>query len=282
MSATANLILFLIMAALVGAFFYFRRVGRRDGIGTWQAIRTRWRQDLEHGPLTVGRINFIYRSLMKRTGKKGPAGTVMPVREITVEMPEEDYLFMEQYGIDAFAAQLREYRHSVALSLNWYPDGVNPVPVRIRRNNALRRLRPKVVYQTSHDGLTHVITSGGGRTRRVDTEELRGTAGATEAFDQPAAGAARLRLGDQEWSLRPSLSPYRFGRAGDNDIHVSHEEVSSHHAEITYAGDGWSVVPLKTTNRTKVNGKAIEAATELTAGDAITVATFGPMVFEEG
>lgn len=308
MPAWVMAILFIIIMLLVGAWYYFRHLGEKHGYSTLQAIRIFWRRDLDYAPITVPLLNFIYRSRMRGTGKKGPNGKVMPIPEIVVEMPEEDYLFVESWGIDAYAEQLAEYRHKYALGHHWYEAGDDSVPVRILRNNSLRRLRPWVRYTTTHDGKTHVLNSDPAGTRRLGANDAARTAEpvGTRRMDSDAPGGTRpvdtadfkderiegretpterlsyLRCKGQEWTLVPSQSPYRFGRAESNDIHVADDVVSSYHANIAYSEGSWVIEPMKTTNKTKLDGRAIEQPTALASGTVITIGSFGPMVFQQG
>lgn len=56
-----------------------------------------------------------------------------------------------------------------------------------------------------------------------------------------------------------SKFPCRIGRAGDNDITVEDESVSSHHAVIEYAGDDLVFRDLGSTNGSRIGTKVIQS-----------------------
>ena len=65
-----------------------------------------------------------------------------------------------------------------------------------------------------------------------------------------------------------------IGRSRECDIVLQDSNVSRRHAEIRpFGGDGWTISDLGSTNGVKVNGRAIESATPLKAGDRIAVGT---------
>lgn len=60
-----------------------------------------------------------------------------------------------------------------------------------------------------------------------------------------------------------------IGRADDNRIQIEDTSLSSHHAELISAGDGYRLKDLDSTNGTKVNEKPI-TETALTNDDVVT------------
>lgn len=66
--------------------------------------------------------------------------------------------------------------------------------------------------------------------------------------------------------------PLVIGRASQNQIVVSDEKCSRHHAEILSTQDGWVVRDLQSRNGTLVNGEPIGKDVELKEGDVVQIA----------
>jgi Protein of unknown function (DUF3662)/FHA domain len=65
-----------------------------------------------------------------------------------------------------------------------------------------------------------------------------------------------------------------IGRSRECDIVLQDSNVSRRHAEIRpTGGDGWTIADLGSTNGVRVNGRTINGATPLQAGDEIAVGT---------
>ena len=79
-----------------------------------------------------------------------------------------------------------------------------------------------------------------------------------------------------------------IGRAPDNIFHIDDVSISSHHATISPASDGYLLKDLGSTNGTMVNGNTLEAETEyaLKPGDKVRFgkvdAVFDPENAEAG
>lgn len=258
---------------LGGLWFFFSHLGRLHNLTPWQAAKNYVRKDLDAGPLTLWRVNLTYKAEMRKTGKRGPSGKVLPVRKITVAMPAEDYRFVKQFGVTEFAEQLAAYRHKYALQQGWYEAGDDPVPVSVWPNETLKRLRPVVSYEVAQDGITRTITNA------YDLGGSPGDAIRTE----PLNGLAWMTFKGQEWTLRPQDAPYRLGRAEGNTIRTVHENISARHAIIRYSGTSWVLEPVgKTTNPTKIGGRTITGPTPLKSGSVITIGEAEPIRFDEG
>ncbi|APX00372.1 FHA domain-containing protein [Arthrobacter sp. QXT-31] len=262
------------IAAVVlgGLWLFFSNLGRVHNLTPWQAARSYARKDLDVGPLTQWRVNLTYKAEMRKTGKKGPSGKVLPVHKITVAMPAEDYRFMSQFNINNFADQLAEYRHTYALKQGWCELGDEPVPVSVWPNETLKRLRPVVSFAVAQDGTTRTITTEAGL--------------ADDARTEPVNGLAWVTFKGKQWVLRPEDSPYRLGRAEDNEIRTVHDHISAHHATLRHSGSGWVWEPPKppkrTTNSTKISGRIITLPTPLTSGSIITIGQADPIRFDAG
>jgi hypothetical protein len=245
------------------AWVWFHHLGRLHNMTTWDAARNYIRKDLDAGPLTSGRINLTYRGKMRGTGIRGPSGAVMHVRKITIEMPQEDFDFVKQFGLKEFTDQLAAYRHRFALKQEWIsPDQVE-VPVTAWPNQQLKRLRPRISYEVAQDGTTKTMT---------ESDDLF-----RDAKTKPLGGVLTVTFEDQQWSLHPEHSPYALGRSIGSTIRTVHPHISAHQADIVHSDGTWTLVPQSTTNATKVNGVVVTAPTPLTSDSAITVGASGPI-----
>lgn len=70
-------------------------------------------------------------------------------------------------------------------------------------------------------------------------------------------------------SVRPA--GLRIGRMPDNDLVITGEKVSRHHAEVRSVDGGFQVLDLRSTNGVQVNGRRIDAEQELQDGDVLRV-----------
>jgi hypothetical protein len=70
-----------------------------------------------------------------------------------------------------------------------------------------------------------------------------------------------------------------LGRSRDCDIVLDDANVSRHHAELRPSGGSWVVRDLGSTNGVKVNGRRVDGAQSLHAGDAIELGS-SRVVFE--
>ncbi|WP_422758957.1 FHA domain-containing protein [Paenarthrobacter sp. C1] len=262
----------IIAVFTVGVWFFFRNLGALHGLTAWQAARSYLRKDLAVGPLSLWRVNRVYKARMRHSGVIGPSGKPMPVRKITIAMPGEDYRFVQQFSIPAFSEQLAEYRHKHALKQGWYGPGDDPVPVSVWPNERLRRLNPVLSYEDARDGLTRPMTADAGMPDDARTE--------------PVNGLAWVTFKGKQWVLRPEDSPYRLGRAEDNEIRTVHDHISARHATLRHSGSGWIWEPPKppkeTTNATKISGQVITAPTPLVSGSIITIGQADPIRFDAG
>lgn len=62
-----------------------------------------------------------------------------------------------------------------------------------------------------------------------------------------------------------------IGREAGSDIHIEHPDVSRHHANLSASGTDLAIEDVGSRNGTRVNGKVIDAITDLKDGDVITV-----------
>jgi hypothetical protein len=72
-----------------------------------------------------------------------------------------------------------------------------------------------------------------------------------------------------------------LGRSRDCEIVLDDSSISRRHAEIRPAGDGWTVADLGSTNGVRLNGRAVEGAQPLQAGDRVELGST-EIVFELG
>lgn len=80
---------------------------------------------------------------------------------------------------------------------------------------------------------------------------------------------SRRNLADSQLTERRSgielaRMPFLIGRQHDNLLIINDEQVSAHHARITFDGSGYYIEDLVSTNGTFVDGMSINTATQLT------------------
>jgi hypothetical protein len=87
-----------------------------------------------------------------------------------------------------------------------------------------------------------------------------------------------------QWGRVHALSPTTvLGRElEDNDLAILDNSVSRNHAELRLSEDAWWVEDRGSTNGTFVEGKRIDAATELADGDRLTIGEVGFAFYERG
>lgn len=265
------IVFFVVVLPLAGAWFYFHHVGRLHNITTFTAARDYLRKDLDAGPLTMWRVNLVYRAVLRRTGVKNANGKPMHIRKVTLAMPGEDYSFVQQFGLNEFVQGLRDYRHKHALKQGWYSPDQDPVPIAVWPDERRKRLRPDPSYEWAHDGTTRTLTS-----------KSRDFSGAhDDDRTTPFKATARLTFKDHTWELIPQDAPYRLGRGEGNQIQTVNDTISSRHAIIRYDGLEWIFDPLEgTTNPAKINGRVITTPTALTSGTVIMIGEAEPIRFE--
>ncbi|MCH5243473.1 MAG: FHA domain-containing protein, partial [Lentimicrobiaceae bacterium] len=78
----------------------------------------------------------------------------------------------------------------------------------------------------------------------------------------------KCRVGANTFTYQIDKPQTRIGREQDNDLILSNEKVSRHHAEIIFNGSGFEIIDKRSTNKVIVNGQFVERAT-LKSGDII-------------
>jgi hypothetical protein len=91
------------------------------------------------------------------------------------------------------------------------------------------------------------------------------------AEPHPRRATAKLRL-DGRATIVPAAGAV-LGRSRDCDVIVDDANVSRRHAEVRPSGGSWTVRDLGSTNGIKVNGRRVEGAQSLHAGDSIELGT---------
>ena len=95
--------------------------------------------------------------------------------------------------------------------------------------------------------------------------------------DPPEPTPARAAIGaivQRDGTRHPAGNlTLKMGRSTDNDIRISDEQASRHHAEIRYDHQRHRIVDLNSTNGTLVNDNRITSAHALSHGDIITIGT---------
>ena len=100
------------------------------------------------------------------------------------------------------------------------------------------------------------------------------------ANDPPAEVVLTLQLLDsaqglpvQSWGF-PAQPEVRLGRAGDNDVVITHPYVSRYHARLLWRNGDWELVNMGT-HGTLLRGRAVQRAL-LEEGDDIRLGPLGP------
>ncbi len=248
-----------------GWWFIIDRVARSESISFTQALNNLFRPDLDKSKLSHGVVNRVYQLKMRGSVVRGPNREFLPVSQLELSMPQEDFTFVQNNGgVTEFARQLTEYRHKLAKRKKWLQPDAAPVPIRITMNSRLRRLRPEVA---------RVHPSQASPTRPISDFAPGGTV--------PKGGqSATVQYADRTWTLASRDSPYRFGRSSENQVVVNHEHVSSQHGEFAFREGQWFLAGAEEkTNDTKVNGRKVGAPVRLQHGDVITIGSSGPIRF---
>ena len=91
------------------------------------------------------------------------------------------------------------------------------------------------------------------------------------AEPHPRRATAKLRL-DGRTTIVPAEGA-TLGRSRDCEVVVDDPNVSRRHAEVRPSGGRWTVRDLGSTNGIKINGRRVEGAQSLHAGDTIEMGT---------
>lgn len=79
----------------------------------------------------------------------------------------------------------------------------------------------------------------------------------------------------ESWKkINVSLKKLTIGRAGDNDIVLSHPAVSRHHATVFLSGETYYLTDDSKKNGVHINGKPLSGKSELKDGDVIQIMSF--------
>jgi pSer/pThr/pTyr-binding forkhead associated (FHA) protein len=107
-----------------------------------------------------------------------------------------------------------------------------------------------------------------GRTRNL--RESRGRV-SFEDFDREFAASlvvTESQLAGTRLRLRRARTV--FGRGPESEVSLNHSSLSRQHAVVEYAGGGYRVRDLGSTNGTQVNGRRVDAC-DLEPGDEVTI-----------
>lgn len=69
-------------------------------------------------------------------------------------------------------------------------------------------------------------------------------------FTTPAGASGALELDAERMTL---------GRADDNQLIIADDSVSSHHGEVSFDGNSWTLTDLGSTNGTKLGGSRVDS-----------------------
>jgi len=101
------------------------------------------------------------------------------------------------------------------------------------------------------------------RERQAEEERLRRLMDVKKIYPH-----LRCRVGSNTFTYEINKPITFVGREQDNDLILSDDKVSRHHAEIVFNGSGFEIVDKHSTNKVIVNGQFVECAA-LKSGDII-------------
>ncbi|MDX1524171.1 MAG: FHA domain-containing protein, partial [Anaerolineae bacterium] len=87
----------------------------------------------------------------------------------------------------------------------------------------------------------------------------------------PVTHILEITKGDDKGKTFELTEITRLGREVDNDVVLIDPRISRHHAKIESQAGVSTITDLGSSNKTYVNGVAVEDATRLTSGDRITL-----------
>ena len=102
-----------------------------------------------------------------------------------------------------------------------------------------------------------------GRERQAEDERLRRLMEVKNIFPR-----LKCRVGANTFTYQIDKPKTLIGREPDNDLILSDDKVSRHHAEIIFNGSSFEIIDKRSTNKVIVNGQFVERAA-LKSGDII-------------
>jgi hypothetical protein len=170
-----------------------------------------------------------------------------------------------------------------------------------RREELILPSRPIVTFHTDERlalgefGIQAQLVRSAGQSEReeaFDEPEAEGTHGETMIYSSSARVRGEVEGAQATRRSRALVTvggrrlpvPARgatLGRSRDCEIVLDDSSISRRHAEIRPAGDGWTVADLGSTNGVRLNGRAVEGAQPLQAGDRVELGST-EIVFELG
>jgi FHA domain-containing protein len=158
-----------------------------------------------------------------------------------------------------------------------------------RREELILPSRPIVTFHTDERlalgefGIQAQLVRSGGQSAREEAfeePEAEGTHGETMIYSSSARVRGEVEGAQATRRSRALVTvggrrlpvPARgatLGRSRDCDIVLDDSSISRRHAEIRPAGDGWTVADLGSTNGVRLNGRPVEGAEPLQAGDRV-------------
>ncbi len=127
-----------------------------------------------------------------------------------------------------------------------------------------RRIQDKeVAEQHQRDLENRARQEQEGRKRQAEEERLRRLMEVKNIFPR-----LKCRVGTDTFTYQIDKPKTLVGREQDNDLILSDDKVSRHHAEIIFNGSSFEIIDKRSTNKVIVNGQFVECAT-LKSGDII-------------
>ena len=188
--------------------------------------------------------------------------------------PEDRARFegVEHDVADELAAYLLEHARRERLALVSRPEIAFEVDDRLRLGEF--GIQARLVKPDDH---------GEGRAVRGEaghTQVYSAAGRISEVLAEPNLRRGRAQLRHEGRAVILGTNGVVLGRSRDCDVVIADENVSRRHAEVRPSGGTWIVRDLGSTNGVKVNGRRVDGAQSLRAGDRIEVGT-STLTFEE-
>ena len=94
-----------------------------------------------------------------------------------------------------------------------------------------------------------------------------------EVLSEPNPRRSRAQLRHEGRAVLLGTAGVVLGRSRECDVVIDDANVSRKHAEVRPSGGSWTVRDLGSTNGIKINGRRVEGAQSLRAGDTIEMGT---------
>jgi hypothetical protein len=281
------------MTPLIGTVLLFGICALMAGVFAWMILSKMASRQRLSGPVellleylpeakatTPRGLNWAIKAIIRRAAVPGPNGRRAMSLAVVRLRPEDLNMLRSVYGLDYYAAELGKYHRKVAARKRWeYGPDRAPIVVRFVEDPDRKPMRPALDESSSAAVLpngTRIYSQASdrptGEQRTVHQGKPReplqpGNEGHTEE-------GARFVGPGIDRVLFPAEAPISIGRSHENTLVIKGETVHRQHARLDYTDGQWTLVPLKLTNSTMVNGAritspaAISGVTKISFGDS--------------